>query len=50
MRDKTKQLNTKGSGSTFEDMYFDNFVGLDCVDVGLNLDVRTGKVLILLLL
>ena len=25
-------------------MYFDNFVGLDCVDDGLNMDVGTGVV------
>jgi hypothetical protein len=50
MRDKAKQLNTKEVAHKFEDMYFDNFVGLDCVDVGLNLDVGTGYVLILLIL
>ena len=41
MRDKAKQLNTKEVESKFEDMYFDNFVGLDCVDVGLNMDGGT---------
>jgi hypothetical protein len=50
MRNKAKQFNTKGDGSKFEDIYFDNFVGLDCVDVGSNLDVRTGFVFFLLIL
>ena len=41
MRDKARQLITKKVESKLEVMYLDNFVGLDCVDVGLNMDGGT---------
>ncbi len=50
MRDKAKQLIQNSGEGKFEGMHFDNFVGLDCVDDGLNMGVGTGAVLFYLIL
>jgi len=50
MRDNAKQVNTKEVARKFEDTYFDNFAGLDCVDDGLNMAVGTGVVFFLLII